>query len=155
MKNYTNKAEQNLANYARLLEDEGCSNEQAFHYLLEEFKGTPYVWGEETTEGSDCSGTVCAALNALFDTNIRVTADALYRIYFTLVVEDDKGIQAAFFLNKDGKAVHIAGYMGHGLFMNESSIEENGGTSRTINELKRMYSQFACVTRKLQEEKWV
>ena len=41
--------------------------------------GTPYVWGGGTTEGSDCSGTVCAALNAMTGRERRVTADALYR----------------------------------------------------------------------------
>ena len=134
---------------------EGLSEPEKYRYFLGRMQFLKYESGKENLLRSDCSGSVCLALLLATGCSIRVTADALYRIYFTLVVEDDEGIQAAFFLNKDGKAVHIAGYMGHGLFMNESSIEENGGTSRTINELKRMYSQFACVTRKLQEEKWV
>ena len=58
---------------------DGLCDEEIFSNLLGEFNGTPYVWGGGTTEGSDCSGTVCAALNAMTGRERRVTADALYR----------------------------------------------------------------------------
>ena len=154
MKNYREEARKSLESYADLLREQGCSREESFHELLAEFNGTPYVWGEETTEASDCSGTVCAALNALYKKNIRVTADSLFRRYFTKTCEGYDGIQAAFFLNSEGKAVHVAGYMGRGLFMNESSIEENGGTPRTMEELKHLYGNFLFTRRRLEEGKW-
>ncbi|MBQ7753876.1 MAG: C40 family peptidase [Treponema sp.] len=154
MKDYTKEAQKSLENYSDFLEAQGCGKEEMFHNLLAEFNGTPYVWGDESTESSDCSGTVCASLNALYKKNVRVTADSLYRNYFTSPAEDYDGIQAAFFLNKEGKAVHVAGYMGRGLFMNESSLEANGGTPRTMGELKRMYSSFLFTRRKLKEEQW-
>ena len=154
MKNYREEARKSLESYADLLREQGCSREESFHELLAEFNGTPYVWGEETTEASDCSGTVCAALNALYKKNIRVTADSLFRNYFTKKAEDYNGIQAAFFLDETGKAVHVAGYMGEGLFLNESRLEKNGGTPRTLSELKAMYSPFLLVRRKLEEKRW-
>lgn len=143
-----------LCTYANELRKEGLSDGEVFGTLLEEFNGTPYVWGAGSTEGSDCSGTVCASLNAVYGTKIRVTADSLFRNYFTKKAEDYGGIQAAFFLDESGKAVHAAGYMGEGLFMNESRIEKNGGTPRTLAELKAMYSPFLLVRRKLEEKRW-
>jgi len=143
-----------LCTYANVLRKEGLSDGEVFGTLLEEFNGTPYVWGAGGTEGSDCSGTVCASLNAVFGKNIRVTADSLFRNYFTKKAEDYCGIQAAFFLDETGKAVHVAGYMGEGLFLNESRLEKNGGTPRTLSELKAMYSPFLLVRRKLEEKRW-
>ncbi|MBR1402613.1 MAG: C40 family peptidase [Treponema sp.] len=128
---------------------------ELFRTALAEFNGTPYVWGGSSIDGSDCSGSVCAALNAVFGTSIRVTADGLYRFYFTRNAESDSHIQAAFFLDENGKAVHVAGALGGGLYMNESCIEKNGGTPRTLGELKAMYSPFRLVRRWLTEDVWV
>ena len=143
-----------LCAYADGLRKEGLSSERIFSALLEEFNGTPYVWGGESLDGSDCSGTVCASLNALFRKRIRVTADSLFRHYFTQRPEDYGGIQAAFFLDETGTAVHVAGYMGAGLFMNKSSLERNGGTPRTLADLRAIYSPFLLVRRKLEEKRW-
>lgn len=143
-----------LHDYAQSLRKQGLGDERLFRSILAEFNGTPYVWGGSSIDGSDCSGSVCAALNAVFGTNIRVTADSLYRFYFTRSAEDEAQIQAAFFLNESGKAVHVAGYMGGGLFMNESRIEKNGGTPRTLGELKAMYSCFRLTLRGLEKAKW-
>ena len=143
-----------LCVYANELRSKGLSDEEIFGTLLEEFNGTPYLWGGENLDGSDCSGTVCASLNAVFGTKIRVTADSLFRNYFTKKAEDYCGIQAAFFLDESSKAVHVAGYMGEGLFLNESRLEKNGGTPRTLTELKAMYSPFLLVRRKLEEKRW-
>ena len=149
-----NDSHEYLCSYARELRAKGLKNEEIFHTLLVEFNGTPYIWGSSSIDGSDCSGTVCASLNAVFGKEIRVTADSLFRNFFNEKADCYDGIQAAFFLNESGKAVHVAGYMGEGLFLNESRIEKNGGTPRTLGELKAMYSPFLMVRRKLGEKAW-
>ena len=154
MKDTKSEAQKCLCNYADFLRKDGCSRTEMFHALLAEFNGTPYVWGGEDTEGSDCSGSVCASLNAIYGKNIRVTADSLFKNYFTKEPDGYKGIQAAFFLDGEGKAVHVTGYMGHGLFMNQSKLEKNGGSARTVTELKRMYSNYLFTRRALGEDKW-
>ena len=143
-----------LCDYANTLRKKGLADEEIFHTLLAEFNGTPYIWGSSSIDGSDCSGTVCASLNAVFGKEIRVTADSLFRNFFNEKADCYDGIQAAFFLNESGKAVHVAGYMGEGLFLNESRIEKNGGTPRTLGELMAMYSPFLMVRRKLGEKAW-
>lgn len=154
MKDTRTEAQKCLDNYADLMRNDGCVKTEIFHNLLAEFNGTPYLWGGEDTEGSDCSGSICASLNAVFKKNIRVTADELYKSYFTKEPDGYNGIQAAFFLDGAGKAVHVTGYMGQGLFMNQSRVEPNGGTPRTLNELKKMYPKFLFTRRSLKEGKW-
>jgi hypothetical protein len=56
---------------------------------------------------SDCSGSVCGALSVALGKHIRITADELYRKYFTKAYAG--GIHAAFFLDGNEKAVHVAG----------------------------------------------
>lgn len=108
-----------------------------------------------TTEASDCSGTVCAALNALMGRDRRVTADTLYRTVFTLPFTEEESIHAVFFLDENRRAVHVAGYMGKGLYMNESSIESNKcGHSRSYKELRAMYSDFLMVRRCYRSGAW-
>ena len=86
-----------LREYARSLKTEGYSDAEIFGKLLREFTGTPYVWGGATTEASDCSGTVCAALNALYERERRVTADDLYRRFFTRpFLELPRGMQQCY-----------------------------------------------------------
>mgnify|MGYP002868369271 CR=1 FL=1 len=101
-----------------------------------------------SAEGSDCFGTVCAALNAMTGRERRVTADALYRTVFTEPFTRAESMHAVFFLDEARRAVHVSGYMGDGLYMNESSLEpKKCGTPRTYNELRRMYPDFLMVRR--------
>jgi cell wall-associated NlpC family hydrolase len=149
------KAEEELLEYAKMLEDQHFTDDEAFQYLLLEFCGTPYVWGKATTEQSDCSGTICACLNALYRTQRRVTADTLYRICFTRTPVRHEGIQALFFLDSTGRAVHVSGYAGNGDYLNESSKETNKcGTLRTEAELIKKYSWLTPVRRVLSKEAW-
>jgi murein DD-endopeptidase len=87
-------------------------------FLLLQF-GSPYSWGKENPEGSDCSGAVCMALYAATGLLIRITADDLYRRVFTVVHPDRGIIRAAFFVEgKTGKAVHTAGLVEDGVILN-------------------------------------
>jgi murein DD-endopeptidase len=74
------------------------------YFLLLQF-GSPYSWGKENPEGSDCSGAVCLALYAATGLLIRTTADDLYRRVFTKANPSPGSIQAAFFIDGNtGKA---------------------------------------------------
>jgi len=148
------QARKNLASFASMMKESGIRRpEDLYRHLLQEFDGTPYVWGGDTTEGSDCSGSVCASLSAAYKKHIRITADALYRRCFTKIPCSERGIQALFFLDRTGRAVHVAGYMGNGVYMNVSSHECNQcGTARHSDELKVMYPHLIPVRRQLDEQ---
>lgn len=108
--------ENSLCEYASLLREQGLSEEKIFGKLLEEFNGTPYVLGGVTVDGCDCSGTVCAALNALYSKDLRTTAHGLYTQVFTEPFVDENRIHAVFCMavdkHGDVRAVHVAGLYG-------------------------------------------
>ena len=144
-----------LRQYAQELHEQGLSEWTIFYRLTAEFTGTPYRWGGATTEASDCSGTVCAALNALYGRERRVTTDELFRRFFTMPYTESESIHALFFLNKARRAVHVSAYMGNGIYLNESSREPHTcGTPRTYAELCRMYSDFLAVRRTYRAGAW-
>jgi murein DD-endopeptidase len=88
------------------------------YFLLLQF-GSPYGWGKENPESSDCSGAVCLALYAATGLLIRTTADDLYRRVFTVVNPSPQSIRAAFFIDgSTGKAGHVAGLVGDGVVLN-------------------------------------
>jgi murein DD-endopeptidase len=98
------------------------------YFLLLQF-GSPYGWGKENPESSDCSGAVCLALYAATGLLIRTTADDLYRRVFTKVNPRPSDIRAVFYLTKNGKkhgdsyaaagsAVHVAGVLEDGVILN-------------------------------------
>ncbi|MBR1911271.1 MAG: C40 family peptidase [Treponema sp.] len=150
---------------ANTLRNAGVSTPCIYRHLLKEFNGTPYKWGGSSLGGSDCSGSVCAALSAATGCSIRVCADELYRTVFTqpytYSADRKEPISAAFFLDEKGKAVHVAGYCGvdaitsctAGTFMNVSSCEKSGtGTFRTLKELEYLYPHLHIELKVLRED---
>lgn len=132
---------------ARDMREGGKSPAEIYAALLGSFLGTPYVWGGSGLLGTDCSGCVSACLSHALGRTLRTTADGLYRQHFTKdagsMDQLEGSIAAAFFLDKSGKAVHVTGYMGNGLFVNASSIEQGRRTSpRHLDELLSMYRSF-------------
>lgn len=125
--------------------------ENRFIETLLTYEGCTYQLGKDSRYESDCSGSVCGALSRAFGQHIRVTADELYKRYFTKAYNPYKSsIHAAFFLNKSGKAIHVAGGLYGKLFMNVSSIEvERRGHVRNLVELGLMYPDFKLVLRTL------
>jgi murein DD-endopeptidase len=90
--------------------------EKFIYFLLFQY-GSPYGWGKENPEASDCSGAVCLALYAATGLLIRTTADDLYRRVFTKVNPRSTDIRAVFYLTK-GTATHIAGMVDDGVILN-------------------------------------
>lgn len=129
---------------------------------LMEFEGAPYVWGGSSPYGSDCSGSVCAAVSRALGKNLRVTADELYRRYFTEnafsknassknaeAFACENFLYAAFFLDGAGRAVHVAGWCGFA-YMNVSSLEPSKcGAFRSEGEMKRMYAHLRMEKRRM------
>ena len=144
------KTMKELMVYAKVLRKRGGSEKKVFEMVLMEFEGSPYQWGGQSLSGSDCSGSVCTAMNLALGCGIRVTADELYRRFFTEDADafyDDALLGAAFFLDADGKAVHVAGWCGE-CYLNMSSLEEGKcGHFRSECELKRMYGHLVMKKR--------
>jgi murein DD-endopeptidase len=108
---------------------EGMSELDKFIYFLLLQFGSPYSWGKENPEGSDCSGAVCLALYAATGLLIRTTADDLYRRVFTKVNPRSGDIRAVFYITKKdkrhgdgyaaaGSVVHVAGVLEDGIILN-------------------------------------
>jgi murein DD-endopeptidase len=108
---------------------ENMSEPERFVYFLLLQYGSPYGWGKENPESSDCSGAVCMALYAATGLLIRTTADDLYRRVFTKTNPRPGEIRAVFYVTKKdtrhgdrtaaaGTAVHAAGMVGDGMVLN-------------------------------------
>jgi murein DD-endopeptidase len=108
---------------------EGMTEQDKFIYFLLLQFGSPYGWGKENPESSDCSGAVCLALYAATGLLIRTTADDLYKRVFTKVNPRPTDIRAVFYLTtKDkkhgdsyasaGTATHVAGILEDGVILN-------------------------------------
>ncbi|GHU68921.1 hypothetical protein FACS189450_00760 [Spirochaetia bacterium] len=98
------------------------------YFLLLQF-GSPYGWGKENPESSDCSGAVCLALYAATGLLIRTTADGLLKQVFTKVNPRPSDIRAVFYITKkdkkhgdgyaaSGTATHVAGILEDGVILN-------------------------------------
>ncbi|MFP3041737.1 C40 family peptidase [Treponema primitia] len=110
--------------------------ERFIYFLLLQY-GSPYGWGKENPESSDCSGAVCLALYAATGLFIRTTADDLYRRVFTVVNPAQQGIRAAFFIDGNtGKAGHVAGLVGDGVILNS---QEGGARVRSLDGISAWF----------------
>ncbi|GHU81866.1 hypothetical protein FACS189468_5250 [Spirochaetia bacterium] len=98
------------------------------YFLLLQF-GSPYSWGKENPEGSDCSGAMCLALYAATGLLIRTTADGLLKQVFTKTNPRPSDIRAVFYITKkdkkhgdgyaaSGTATHVAGILEDGVILN-------------------------------------
>jgi murein DD-endopeptidase len=133
---------------------EKMSEQDKFIYFLLLQFGSPYSWGKENPEGSDCSGSVCLALYAATGLLIRTTADDLYRRVFTKVNPRAADIRAVFYLTKKdkqhgdravtpGTAVHVAGILEDGVILNsqEPSNQRFGARVRRITDVSDWFQR--------------
>jgi murein DD-endopeptidase len=115
---------------------EMTDREKYIYFLLLQY-GSPYGWGKENPESSDCSGAVCLALYAATGLLIRTTADDLYRRVFTVANPSANSIRAAFFIDgATGKAGHVAGLVGDGVALNS---QEGGARVWSLEALSRWF----------------
>ncbi|GHV86385.1 hypothetical protein AGMMS50230_19930 [Spirochaetia bacterium] len=94
------------------------------YFLLLQF-GSPYGWGKESPESSDCSGAVCLALYAATGLLIRTTADGLLKQVFTKTNPRASDIRAVFYITKKDKK-HGDGYVASGTATHVAGILEDG-----------------------------
>ena len=73
--------------------------EKFIYFLLKQF-GSPYGWGKENPDTSDCSGAVCMSLFAATGLLIRTTADDLYKRVFTVINPRANQIRVIFCISK-------------------------------------------------------
>lgn len=74
--------------------------------LIDIWLGTPYLWGGKSTWGTDCSGFVQTCYKVL---NINLPRDAYQQaeVGESVLLEDSKKGDLAFFSNDKGKVVHV------------------------------------------------
>jgi murein DD-endopeptidase len=122
--------------------------ERFIYFLLKQF-GSPYGWGKENPNSSDCSGAVCMALYAATGLVIRTTVDDLFRRVFTDTYPRNNQIRAVFFLAKKtqkhgdrmvvaGTATHIAGILEDGVIFNS---QEPYATVRKLIDVSDYYQR--------------
>jgi len=122
--------------------------EKFVYFLLLQF-GSPYGWGNENPETSDCSGAVCMALFAATGLLVRTTADDLYKRVYTVVNPRAGDIRAMFFITKKdqkhgdrmvaaGTATHIAGILEDGIILNS---QEPYAKVRRISDVSDWYQR--------------
>ena len=122
--------------------------EKFIYFLLMQY-GSPYGWGMENPESSDCSGAVCMALLAATGLLIRTTADDLFKRVFTRVNPQKGDIKAVFYVTRKdkkhgdrwvaaGTATHVAGIVDDGVIFNS---QEPYARVRRINELSDSYQR--------------
>ena len=105
---------------ARLTESE------RWRYFLGRMQFVHYKSGSENLKDADCSGMLCLCLLLSTGCSIRVTADALYRKYFTKTTPGKDDIKAVFFVSQydrpgdnygrvyhEDECAHVAGICGN------------------------------------------
>lgn len=125
------------------------SQSQRYRYFLGRMQYIRYESGRENLFSSDCSGSVCLALLLATGFGIRVTADQLYRNYFTKKFFTDDDIQAVFFITENtvktgykvyyqGQCAHVAGICGRDVVLN---CTEPYSVLRSLSGMKDFYSR--------------
>lgn len=120
---------------------------QKYKYFLGRMQFVKYELGKENLLSSDCSGSICLALLLATGCSIRVTADELYRRYFTKKNPDKDDIQAAFFITlydrklgnrlyKENEVAHVAGVCGADVVLN---FVEPFSVLRSLSDMKPYY----------------
>jgi murein DD-endopeptidase len=128
---------------------EKMNEAQRFIYFLLKQFGSPYGWGKETPETSDCSGAVCMALYAATGLLIRTTADDLLKRVFTMMNPRQGDIRAVFYVTKKdkrhgdgyaaaGTATHVSGFIDDGIILNS---QEPYARVRQIYEVSDWYQK--------------
>ena len=125
----------------------GLSEVERYRYFLGRMQFLRYESGKENLLSSDCSGSVCLALLLATGCAIRVTADTLFRKYFTKRNPDKSDIQAAFFITlydrklgsrlyKENEVCHVAGLCGRDVVLN---CVEPVSELRSLSDMKPYY----------------
>jgi len=128
---------------------EGMSEADRFVYFLLLQFGSPYGWGKENPESSDCSGAVCMALYAATGLLVRTTADDLMKRIFTRPNPRQGDIRAVFYVTRQnrqhgdrmvsaGTATHVAGFVDDGVILNS---QQPNTRVRRINEVSDWYQR--------------
>ena len=118
------------------------------YFLLLQF-GSPYGWGNENPEKSDCSGAVCMALFAATGLLIRTTADDLFKRVFTRSNPRQGDIRVVIYVTRKntkhgdrtvpaGTATHIAGFVDDGVVLNS---QQPYARVRRVNEVSDWYQR--------------
>ncbi len=140
----------------------GLSEAEKYRYFLGRMQFLKYESGKENLLRSDCSGSVCLALLLATGCCIRVTADALYRKFFTKKQPEKDDIKAAFFITnydrklgarlyKEGECAHVAGVCGTDVVLN---CVEPYAVLRSISDMRPFYNamDYSVVVRGLDRE---
>lgn len=141
---------------------EGLTETERYRYFLGRMQFLRYESGKENLISSDCSGSVCLALLLATGCAIRVTADALFRKYFTKKNPDKDDIQAAFFMTlydrklgprlyKENEICHVAGLCGRDVVLN---CVEPYSELRSLSDMKPWYNanDYRIIVRGLDRE---
>ena len=140
----------------------GLNEAERYRYFLGRMQFLRYESGKENMISSDCSGSVCLALLLATGCSIRVTADALFKKYFTKKNPDKNDIQAAFFITlydrklgsrlyKENDVCHVAGVCGTDVVLN---CVEPYSVLRSLSDMKPFYqaNDYRVVVRGLDRE---
>lgn len=140
----------------------GLNEAERYRYFLGRMQFLRYESGKENMISSDCSGSVCLALLLATGCSIRVTADALFKKYFTKKNPDKNDIQAAFFITlydrklgnrlyKENEVCHVAGVCGTDVVLN---CVEPYSILRSLSDMKPFYqaNDYRVVVRGLDRE---
>ena len=140
----------------------GLNEAERYRYFLGRMQFLRYESGKENMISSDCSGSVCLALLLATGCSIRVTADALFKKYFTKKNPDKNDIQAAFFITlydrklgsrlyKENEVCHVAGVCGTDVVLN---CVEPYSVLRSLSDMKPFYqaNDYRVVVRGLDRE---